>query len=164
MKSKLLTAFAFTSLWCASALADEAADRAAVIQVVVDFFDAMTAKDIDRLGTILTPDGVLYGYRETPDGLQIARPTHEAYLENLASREGELVERFWEPRVMVYGRLATVWTPYDFHVNGTFSHCGINNFSMLQTDDGWKITGVVFSIEVEDCAESPLGPFGGEGQ
>ena len=77
--------------------------------------------------------------------------------------QGELVERFWEPRVMVYGRLATVWTPYDFHVDGAFSHCGINNFSMLQTDDGWKITGVVFSIEVENCEESPLGPFGGQG-
>jgi hypothetical protein len=29
----------------------------------------------------------------------------------------------------------------------------------LKTDDGWVITGVVFSIKTDDCAESPLGPF-----
>jgi uncharacterized protein (TIGR02246 family) len=146
------------------ALADAVADRDAVIAVVQEFFDAMTARDADKMRSMMTPDGILYGYRESTEGLQIIRPTHDAYLENLATGEGKLVERFWDPEVMVEDRLATVWTPYDFHVDGSFSHCGVNNFSMLRTDERWIITGVVFSMQRENCEESPLGPLPAEEQ
>jgi len=139
-------------------LAEETTDRDAVIDVVQEFFDAMTARDADKMRSMMTSDGILYGYRESDEGLQIIRPTHNAYLENLATGEGHLVERFWDPEVMVGDRLATVWTPYDFHVDGIFSHCGVNNFSMLRTDERWIITGVVFSMQRENCEESPLGP------
>jgi hypothetical protein len=54
--------------------------------------------------------------------------------------------------------------PYDVYIDGRFSHCGVNNFSMLRSDDGWIIAGVVYSILVEDCGESPLGPYRGDGQ
>ena len=141
-----------------SATGDEAADREAVIQVVVDFFAAMTARDVERMSALMTEDGMIYGYRQGEDGVSVIRRSHREYLDNLATGEGEIVERFWDPEVMVYGRLATVWTPYDFHADGEFSHCGVNNFSMLHTGDRWVITGVVFSIEA-DCGPSPLGPF-----
>lgn len=138
--------------------ADEASDRKAVIDVIDAFFESMTARDVDRMRTLMTPDGILYGYSESAEGVQVVRPTHADYLDNLATGEGTPVERYWDPEIMLYGRLATVWTPYDFHNDGQFSHCGVNNFSMLNTDDGWVIAGVVFSIETENCPESPLGP------
>jgi len=140
------------------AIADAASDREAVIGIIDAFFESMTDRDVERMRTLMTPDGVLYGYRETDEGLQIIRPTHGEYLENLANGEGRPVERYWDPEIMVSGRLATIWTPYDFHVDGQFSHCGINNFSMLKTDAGWVITGVVFSIQSDNCPDSPLGP------
>jgi hypothetical protein len=155
---KLLVIF-FSLQFSLPVFADEASDRAAVIQVIDNFFAAMTARDVEKMRSLMTPDGILYGYRETPEGLQIARPTHNAYLESLGSGAGTLVERYWDPEIMLYGRLATVWTPYDFHVDGNFSHCGVNNFSMLRTDTGWVITGVVFSMEGDNCEVSPLGPF-----
>lgn len=147
-----------TLLLSASALGNEAADRQAVIQVVADFFEAMTARDVERMRMLMTVDGMIYGYREGEDGTTVIRRTHQEYLDGLAAGEGTVVERFWNPEVMTYGRLATVWTPYDFHADGVFSHCGVNNFSMLRTDERWVITGVVFSIEPE-CEASPLGPF-----
>lgn len=150
----LLTAM----LISASAIGDEAADRQAVIEVVVDFFEAMTARDVERMRAMMTEDGMIYGYREGEDGTTVIRRPHREYLEGLATGEGRIVERFWDPEVMTYGRLATVWTPYDFYADGEFSHCGLNNFSMLRTDERWMITGVVFSIEAE-CEASPLGPF-----
>lgn len=137
--------------------------REAVIATIDAFFEAMTARDVESMSGLMTPDGVLYGYRETADGLRISQRTHAGYLEGLASGDARLVERYWDPVVMISGRLATVWTPYDFHVDGQFSHCGLNNFSMLQTDDGWVIAGVVYSMQVDDCEESPLGAFAEDG-
>ncbi len=140
------------------AATDEAQDKEDVIATVQAFFDSMTARDVERMRKLMTPDGIIYGYLENDEGLQVIRPTHADYLANLANGEALLVERFWDPEVMVYGRLATIWTPYELYADGQFTHCGVNNFSMLKMDTGWVITGVVFSIEGE-CAPSPLGPF-----
>lgn len=157
MKTTLTTLL--VSLTLSTAVADEADDRAAVMDVIEAFFAGMTAKDTESMQKIMTEDGILYGYRETAEGVVVFNPTHSAYLENLAAREGIPVERIWEPEIMLHDRIAVVWTPYDFHSDGVFSHCGMNSFSMLKMDDGWKITGVVFSVQPENCEESPLGPF-----
>jgi len=137
----------------------ETDDQQNVVEVIDRFFDAMTARDVAAMRALMSADGMIYGYREDAEGLRIVRRSHGEYLDNLAIGSEKLIERYWEPRILLHGRLATVWTPYDFYVDGRFSHCGINNFSMLRTDAGWIITGVVFSIEVAECAASPLGPL-----
>lgn len=142
-----------------AANADEAADRTAVVAMVQTFFDAMTDRDVDGMRSMLTPDGIFYGYRENSEGLQIMSPTHQRYVEGLASGDRRLIERFWDPQVLLHDRMAVVWTPYDLFVDGTFSHCGIDSFSFLKTREGWKITGIVFSMETDGCGESPLGPL-----
>ena len=142
-----------------AAIADEAEDRIVIIDKVQSFFDAMTERDVEGMRAMLTPDGVFYGYRESQDGLQIMSPTHQRYVEGLADGDRKLVERFWDPQVLLHDRMAVVWTPYDLYVDGTFSHCGIDSFSFLKTEEGWKITGIVFSMETDDCGESPLGPL-----
>jgi len=147
-------------LFCVpAAIAEEEADRAAVVDIVQAFFDAMTDRNVADMRSMLTPDGIFYGYREGPEGLQIMSPTHQRYVDGLAAGESRLVERFWQPQILMHDRMAVVWTPYDLYVDGTFSHCGIDSFSFLKTDQGWKITGIVFSMETEDCGESPLGPL-----
>jgi hypothetical protein len=146
--------FCFTA-----AIADDALDQAAVVNMVQTFFDAMTDRDVDVMRTLLTTDGIFYGYRETADGLQITRPTHESFVAGIGERNNTLIERFWDPQILLHNRMAIVWTPYDFYVDGEFSHCGIDNFNFLKTDEGWKITGIVFSMEPDNCAESPLGPL-----
>ncbi len=156
MKNFLLALLICGSLFANVASAD---DEAAVVEIVKVFFEAMTAKDVERSSDLMTVDGVLYGYRETDAGLQIVRPTHASYLQGLAARENELIERFWDPKVLLHGRMAVVWTPYDLYIDGKFSHCGIDSFSLLKTQEGWKITGIVFSMEPENCAPSPLGPL-----
>jgi len=143
----------------ATAIADEAQDRAEIVDMVQGFFDAMTDRNVEGMRSMLTPEGVFYGYRESPEGLQIMRPTHQQYLEGLAEGDRRVIERFWDPQVLLHNRMAVVWTPYDLYVDGNFSHCGIDSFSFLKTDAGWKIAGIVFSMETDDCAESPLGPL-----
>ena len=156
MSKILLALLSCGPLFVSGAFADE---ETAVIEVVKVFFEAMTAKDVALSRTLMTADGVLYGYRETEAGLQIVRPTHANYLEGLAGRENELIERFWDPKVLLHDRMAVVWTPYDLYVDGEFSHCGIDSFSLLKAQEGWIITGIVFSMEADNCAPSPLGPL-----
>ena len=159
MKKNLLILILCFPLCSAPAMADVSEDRDAVVNMVQAFFDAMTHRDVERMKSMLTSDGIFYGYRETADGLSILRRAHQEFVEGLAEGDSKLIERFWEPQVLLHQRMAAVWTPYDLYIDGQFSHCGIDNFSFLKTDQGWQITGIVFSMETDDCAESPLGPL-----
>jgi hypothetical protein len=67
-------------------------------------------------------------------------------------------ERIWNPEVKVNGLIATLWAPYDFWLDGKYSHCGVDQFDFIKTEEGWKIAGGVYSVESK-CAPSPLGPL-----
>ena len=77
--------------------ANDADDRRAVVQLLDDFFEAMAAGEFERMRTMMTPDGILYGYREAEDGLQVFRRTHTEFIDSLASAETRMVERIWNP-------------------------------------------------------------------
>ena len=59
--------------------------------------------------------------------------------------------------LMVQGNLAQVWAPYDFHLDGKLSHCGIDSFSLVRNADGWRVVGVSYTVQKVGCAPSPLG-------
>jgi hypothetical protein len=142
----------FVSLQCE----DQATgDATPVIETVSRFFVALAEKDTALARTVMMPEGRFYSVRE--DGA-IRAQTHEAFFERISGEESDLLERMWEPTVLVHGRIAVLWTPYDFHRDGRFSHCGIDAFSLIKTDTGWKIAGTVYTVEREGCPESPLGP------
>jgi hypothetical protein len=66
----------------------------------------------------------------------------------------------WEPKVMIHQDITVVWTRYDFHRDGKFSHCGIDAFQLVRTNYGWSIAGGTYTVERTDCPERPLGPPG----
>jgi hypothetical protein len=55
-------------------------------------------------------------------------------------------ERMTGPEVKVSGGIATIWTPYDFHVGSTFSHCGVDSFQLVRTSRGWQVTSIIYTI------------------
>jgi hypothetical protein len=64
----------------------------------------------------------------------------------------------WEERLLDYrieldGNLAHVWTPYQFWLNGTLSHCGANAFTLAKTTAGWKIIHLIDSRRREGCRD-----------
>ena len=82
----------------------------------------------------------------------------EKFAEHIGTGKGVWLERIWNPKVLEHGSIATVWAEYDFHLNGKFSHCGIDSFSLVRTDAGWKIAAVSDTRETSGCTPSPLGP------
>ena len=66
--------------------------------------------------------------------------------------------RAWDSEVRIRGPIPTEWTPYDFHIDGKFSHCGVDAFQLLQTPTGSVITGGTYTVERAGCKASPLGP------
>ena len=133
-------------------------ERARVLAAVQSFFDSMEKADAELAKKILMPDARFFSAAER-DGKVTVRPsTGEAFVAGFSNpNRGKALERMWDPEVRVQGSIAQVWTRYDFHNNGTFSHCGIDAFNVIKTDDGWRIASVMWTVERTGCPPSPLG-------
>lgn len=131
-------------------------DERDVIAVVQKFFDAMATCDAASARAITLPEGRLYRFVVgTPDPVRSS--TFEEFNNGLAACTRTLLERMWSPQVRVHKGIASLWAPYDFWLNGAFSHCGIDSFELVKTPEGWKLTGGTYTIEREGCTPSPLG-------
>jgi len=158
MRACVLLAVALLVFPVAGQGAGPDSEEAAVVAVVQKFFDAMAARDVDAARAVVLPEGRDHSIREGAEGPIIRSFTNEDFVARLATGTEKLLERMWEPKVMIHGRIAVLWAPYDFHRNGEFSHCGVDAFTLVRTESGWKISGGVYTVETEDCALSPLGP------
>lgn len=135
-----------------------AADERAVLDAAQALLHVINARDGAAARDLMVADGALVRIVVTGDGEHAQTIPNAEFVRTIGQPGPALLERMWEPRVLIHGPVATVWARYDFHVDGAFSHCGLNAFSLVRWDGAWKVAGVVYSVEREDCPASPLGP------
>ncbi len=71
---------------------------------------------------------------------------------HLSRLRGETKDTFWCPLFLnCYKGIAVAWVPYEFTVNGAFSHCGIDVFTLMKRDGNWQIVTAAYTVEKEDC-------------
>ncbi len=117
-------------------------------------FAAMAKHDVNASRRLILPGATFVVV--LPDGTVKIEPD-TGYLETLGKHKEAFRERIWDAQVTVQGNLAQVWAPYDFHLDGKLSHCGIDSFSLVRGTDGWRVAGVSYTVQKVGCAPSPLG-------
>lgn len=133
-------------------------DHAAVLKTMQAFFDTMSARDIEGARAILQPQGRFHAMSMKDGKPDVRAFANEEYFAQLEASKQKMQERIWDPDVRINGLIANVTAPYDFWIDGKFSHCGVDAFDLIKTEDGWKIAGGVYTVESK-CAPSPLGPL-----
>lgn len=136
-------------------------DERDVIAVVQRIFDAMPKCDGATVLSLSMPEGRLHRLLVGGDAA-LRSMTLEEFAASITKCGRKMLERMWEPQVRVHKGIATLWAPYDFWLDGTFSHCGIDTFHLAKTPDGWKLAGGAYTVEREGCAPSPLGAPAGQ--
>jgi hypothetical protein len=150
--------FAITlGLSCRTVADDTRTEAEVVLQVVQEFFDALHAKDGDRLRATCQP-GAQFSSGRPAHAYLVRSRSVEADAEQLATAKETWLERMWSPTVLIEGRIAVVWTRYDFHRDGKMSHNGTDCFTLIKTDAGWKIVCAAYSVEPGEKTENPAGP------
>jgi hypothetical protein len=130
--------------------------RATVIAVADSALAAITRGDVVALTDLMVPEAVMFP-TSTRDGLTTYRVrTRDA---QRTSPLNGVVERGFAPQAMVSGGIAMVWMPYDLYVNGTWSHCGADVFTLVKTNGMWRIASLAWSAEQPPvCEKHPAGP------
>lgn len=130
-----------------------------VVATLQKLFDALEMGDESLMRSTMDPSVVMH-FSETRDGqTTFGSATLDGLASRITSSEVPLIERMWDPVVVVNGPLATIWTPYDFYSGETFSHCGVDAANIMHTDAGWKIVALSWTrLQPPACDLHPEGP------
>lgn len=132
-------------------------DHAAVLAVAESALAAVTRSDFIALTDLMLDSAVTFSAGERNGQLRLQFRTRAQ--ERATPRGGRYVERGYQAEVRVSGPVAMVWFPYDFYRDDKWSHCGVDVFTLLKSDAGWRIATLVWSVDQPpSCQRHPAGP------
>lgn len=135
--------------------APSAADRAAIIDVVQRAFDAIKTNDQAAWAEVLTAEGTFTSVRGEAGKRRISFQSFAEHAADTSTPPNDYLERWWDAIIFVDGDLAIVWTPYDFLIDGKFSHSGIDAIALVRSDSGWKIASIAWNVVNEPREGAP---------
>jgi len=141
-----------------SAGAQELTDeRAGVLATVEAALEAISNEDMIAFTDHMVEETVMFRVSEQDGQVRYAVRTRAETRAN--SPRVDIVERGFDPEVRVSGPLAVVWLPYDLYLDGEWSHCGVDVFTLVRIEGDWKISSLAWTIEQPPaCKRHPDGP------
>lgn len=151
MTNRILLAGIFSLLLCFPAFSQTEEEQ--VEAVIRSLFDGMRSKNSDQVAAAFSKDALMQTVMAKPEGSEVGSNAVADFVKRIASTPAEtnLDERILEYQIKVDGTMASAWTPYQFYVNGNFSHCGVNSFQLVKMADGWKIVYIIDTRRKEPC-------------
>ncbi|MEX0273721.1 MAG: nuclear transport factor 2 family protein [Flavobacteriaceae bacterium] len=120
------------------------------------FFEGFHKRDSVLIKSVCSNELILQTIGRSKEGTPRHRTdSFPKFLKNIVSipKEREIHEKLLDYLVRVDGPMAHVWTPYEFYVDGKFSHCGVNSFQLFHTGKQWEIIYLVDTRRRKDCTK-----------
>lgn len=143
----LLTAITIYS--CANAQTAEDSVKA----VVNNLFSGMKNADASLFKSVFSDSAIMQTVSRTREGNMVVRNESIAEFTEFVGtlKKDSADERIRFETIKIDGPLAIAWTPYNFYLNGKFSHCGVNSFHLVRFNDGWKIQYLIDTRRRQGC-------------
>ncbi|TFV96310.1 nuclear transport factor 2 family protein [Algoriphagus kandeliae] len=121
--------------------------------VIEQLFDGMRAKDGQQVGAVFLENAPMQTVIAGENGSKVDSNSVADFVARISQtpEDVQLDERILDYQIQVDGDMAAAWTPYEFYVNGNFSHCGVNSFQLVRTEEGWKIVYIIDTRRKEGC-------------
>ena len=139
------------------AAGQDGGEEKAAIAVAGSALAAITRGDMTALTDLMLPEAVMFPTSRR-DGVTRYRLRTRAE-QRAAPVTRKVTERGFRPEARVNGPVAMVWYPYDLYLDGQWSHCGVDVFTLIRTDGQWRIATMSWSAEQPPaCEKHPDGP------
>ena len=128
-------------------------EEEAIREVIATFFKGLHKGDSDVNSKTFHKD-IKIQTTTTQKGKKIlVTEAKTKLLTGIAAKDPKHVyfEKLLAINVQIDGNLASVWTPYEFYFNGTFSHCGANSFQLFNNNGLWQITYLIDMRRRTNC-------------
>lgn len=118
---------------------------------VNSLFDGMRTSDSVKINHAFSKTAILQTIKKNGE---VKNENVKAFIASISKvQKGALDERITFSNILIDGSLASVWTPYEFYYQGKFSHCGVNSFQLVKTDNVWKIQYIIDTRRQDNCSK-----------
>jgi len=128
-------------------------DETQVKAVITQMFDGMRNADSVSIMHAFAPNAMMQTIAKTKQQSDTIRGNTVAQFASSIAKQkmGVLDERISFAQISIDANLAQVWTPYQFFLNGQFSHCGVNAFHLVKLNGEWKIQYIIDTRRKDGC-------------
>lgn len=125
----------------------------AIKAVINRFFEGMEKGDTALLRSTCTESPVLQTFMADQNGaFKIFTEDFNEFVSFIGTpHKDQYLEKIEFGALHAEKSLASVWTPYQFFLNGKLQHCGTNSFQLVKTEEGWKIQYIIDTRRKEGC-------------
>jgi ketosteroid isomerase-like protein len=142
---------------CRSASAQAGSEQAQALAIADSALAAISRGDVVALTDLMLEEAVMFPSTTRAGELRYSVRTRAQQRESKFNNV--ITERGYRPEVRVQGPIAMVWYPYDLYIDGKWSHCGIDVFTLLKHGGRWRIASMAWSAEQPPvCEKHPDGP------
>ncbi len=116
-----------------------------LVRVSIDqLFDGMRKGDSTMIRGVMHPDMTLKTCFVSKTGeTKIANEQLIDFLVAVGTPHTDLWdERIHDVEIKIDDRLAMAWVPYEFYLNGEYSHEGVNVFELVEVNGKWLILSI----------------------
>ncbi len=124
-------------------------DEDQIKAVILKTFSAMKSVDSVALKSCFTEKAVLQISQIRPEGNIVREVPIANFVKNVMNRKaGDMEERVlsWGP-ILVDHEIATAWVPYEFYLNGKFTHKGVDAFILVKVGEEFKIQTLLYNMQ-----------------
>ncbi|MFN3666960.1 MAG: hypothetical protein ACK4S0_12410 [Sediminibacterium sp.] len=122
----------------------------AIKKTIHTFFLSLEKQDSILYKSAVLLDGQIWRINNTSNPKKYDMRDFRTDITKLVSKN-KLKEIPYRFDIKILNGIAMAWVPYEFYLNEQFTHCGIDVFSLIETQDGWKIVSLSYSIEKTGC-------------
>lgn len=127
----------------------QTSDEDAVKSTVNQLFSGMKNSDSAFIKKTFSNNAILQTITKT--GEVKTESINDFSISISKAEKQSLEERITFSNILIDGNLASVWTPYEFYYKGQFSHCGVNSFQLVKSNNEWKIQYIIDTRRKENC-------------
>ena len=137
----------------ASGIAPDPQAEAEVLAVVNRLWEAMRTNDSSMARSVFDSTAQMVSITDRNGVRSVRWSRVDGFVRAIGAAKTPWIERMVGPEVRIDGNLASVWTWYDFTVNGALSHCGYDSIELARLTDGWKIIYIADTRQQTGCQE-----------
>ena len=139
-----------------SSFSQSSEEKEQVRKTVEAFFQGFHNRDSVQMRSVFHPEAVVQTIGKNRSGETTLKTEElEKVIQSIASIPDTLdfKEVLHAFHIQIDGEMANVWTPYSFYINGNLSHCGVNNFQLVNLNQEWKVVYLVDTRRREGCQD-----------
>lgn len=127
-------------------------DKKQILEKVELFFQALEKQDTNLYKSVFMTEATGWAIRTRNDSIITSTWRTADRVKRLINPASIVEEKLLSYEIKVHRQIAMAWVPYTLSVSGKFSHCGVDLFTFIKTDQGWKINTCSFTVEPDGCA------------